>query len=364
MSVYQRKSDSLWIAAWYESSKKKTRAFKEEQTARAFDAERLAALQDDATRLTLGEVTATFFRSRQEFHAVTKDTILWLITGRENTEGKHNEGPAEFMCDKYADTLTRQDLEGMRESCRFRGASNNTINKYQAYIHAILSWGVEQELVQRNPWRDFKRLPVKRHPILTSLNDIQKVYLAAPEWLQWAIKTAYALTIRPGQSELFGLHWASFDWGRGTVQVQQGKSKRLKAVYPPHSYLAEARQRYEDDTRSGIVFVCHRNGKHVTSYRTAWEMAVSRAGISSFPMYHIRHVAVSEALAHGADLAAVAAQAGHSSIATTTTFYAHVIAGAQQKAAALLPSLDISPDQVQYRYSSGTVKNEETDGRS
>lgn len=342
MSVYQRKSDSLWIVAWYESGKKKTRAFKGEQTARAFDAERLSALQGDSARLTLGEAAATFFRSRPEFHPVTKDTILWLITGRENTEGQHSEGPAEFMCDKYADTLTRQDLERMRESFRFRGVGNNTINKYQAYIHAILSWSVEQELVQRNPWRDFKRLPVKRQPVLTSLEDIQKVYMASPEWLQWAIKTAYALTIRPGQAELFGLKWASFDWRREAVQVQQGKSKRFKAVYPPRSYLAEARQRYEDDTRKGIAFVCHREGKHVASYRTAWEMAVSRAGVPHFPMYHIRHVSVSEALAHGADLAAVAAQAGHSSITTTTTFYAHVIAGAQQKAAALLPSLDIS----------------------
>jgi len=56
-------------------------------------------------------------------------------------------------------------------------------------------------------------------------------------------------------------------------------------------------------------------------------------------MYHIRHIAVSEALARGADLAAVSAQAGHSSVATTSSFYAHVIAGAQQRAAALMPEI-------------------------
>jgi site-specific recombinase XerD len=50
-------------------------------------------------------------------------------------------------------------------------------------------------------------------------------------------------------------------------------------------------------------------------------------------MYHIRHIAVSEALAMGADLAAVSAQAGHSSVATTGGFSAHVVAGAQQRAA-------------------------------
>ena len=75
------------------------------------------------------------------------------------------------------------------------------------------------------------------------------------------------------------------------------------------------------------------------AYRMAWDKAVSDAGLPHFPMYHIRHVAVSEALAHGADLASVAAQAGHSAISTTSNFYAHVTAGGQQKAAALMPSI-------------------------
>lgn len=252
------------------------------------------------------------------------------------------------MRDKYADALSRQDLERMREGFRVRGVTNNTINKHQAYLHAILSWGAEQELIQRNPWRDFKRLPVHKAVISTSLEDLQKVYFASPPWLQWAIKTMYALTIRPGQVELLGLLWTSFDWRRGSVQVRQSKSKRIKVVFPPASYLEEARTRYEEDTASGIAHVCHRDGKRVHSCHDTWKYAIFRAGVAHFPMYHIRHIAVSEALARGADLAAVAAQAGHSSIATTSGFYAHVIAGAQQRAASLMPSIDVG-EQVQLR---------------
>lgn len=342
MSVYQRKSDHLWISAWHDSGKKKTRAFKDERTARAFESERLSRLNKNAARLTLGEVVAAFFRTRPEFHHVTKDTIIWLLSGREDVGGKHTESPGEFLREKYADALTRQDLERMREGFRCRSVTNNTINKYQAYIHAILSWAAEQELIPRNPWRDFKRLPIQKKFVSTSLEDIKKVYIMAPPWLQWAIKTMYALTIRPGQVELFGLQWTAFDWRRGAVQIQQGKTKKMKAVFPPQVYLAEARNRYDADTGSGITYVCHREGKRVGSYREAWRFAISRANVHHFPMYHIRHVAVSEALARGADLAAVAAQAGHSSIATTSNFYAHVIAGAQQRAAALMP--EIAPD--------------------
>ena len=53
-----------------------------------------------------------------------------------------------------------------------------------------------------------------------------------------------------------------------------------------------------------------------------------------------------EALARaaGADLAAVAAQMGHSSIQTTATTYAHVTPGGQSRAAELMPPLDLVQD--------------------
>ena len=72
-------------------------------------------------------------------------------------------------------------------------------------------------------------------------------------------------------------------------------------------------------------------------------------------MYDIRHVAVSEALYKTGDLAAVAAQAGHSAISTTSDFYAHAIAGAQQRAASLMPALE-SFDPVQPQVQLGVVQ--------
>lgn len=357
MSVYQRKSDNLWIVGWYEDRKKKTKAFKDEQTARAFEAERLTAQNKDSVQLTLGELTAAFFRSHPDFHHVTKDTIIWLLSGREDKGGNHSTGPGEFLRNKYAEALSRQDLERLREGFRVRGVSNSTINKYQAYLHAVLSWGDEQELIVRNPWRGYKHLPSRRKAIQTNLDDIRRVYLAAPPWLQWAIKTMYALTIRPGLVELFGLKWQSFDWRHGAVSVKQGKSGAIKTVYPPPIYLEEARARFEEDSAAGIEYVCHRNGKHVNSYRTAWQFALERAGLPHFRMYDIRHVAVSEALYRTGDLAAVAAQAGHSAVSTTSDFYAHAVAGAQKRAAALMPALD-DLESVQFRYSEGAVKKE------
>lgn len=330
----------LWVAAWYEDGKKKSRAFKDEQTARAFEQERLARINNAADRLTLGELAAAYFRSKPDLHSTTKNLTIWMLSGRENQEGNHIEAPGEFLRDKFAESLSRQDLERLREGCRVRGVTNSTMNKYQACVHAILAWGAEQDLITRNPWRDYKRLPAQRPAILTGMDDIRKVYAVSPPWMQWAIKTMYALVVRPGQEELFSLQWTAFDWQRNVVAVRQGKSGRMKTVFPPAVYMEEARCRYEEDVVLGIPFVCHKDGKRIFRYAKAWEWAVSKTKLPHFPMYNIRHVAISEALARGADLAAVSAQAGHSSIATTSTFYAHVIAGAQQRVAALMPAIE------------------------
>lgn len=337
MSVFFWKPRKKWAVQWTEGGVKKRRLFSSEQEALEFEAHRL--LPQEEQRFSLGELVALYFRSNPHKHPHYKQVMAKLLYGRDD-EGKHTEGYCEFLCDVYAEALTRQDLERMRENMRYAKISNNSMNKYQAYIRAILAWGVDQDLIKINPWRDYKRLPVQKHIVTTSILQIRMVYEQAPEWLQWAMKTMYALSLRAGQTELFGLLWTAFDFRRGTVTVRQAKSGHIKHVFPPPVYMQEAALRCADDMRSGIVLACHRNGRKVIAYNKAWEKAVRDAGLPHFPMYHIRHAAASEMLANGADLASVSAQLGHSSVSTTGNTYAHVTAGGQQKAAALMPSLE------------------------
>lgn len=129
------------------------------------------------------------------------------------------------------------------------------------------------------------------------------------------------------------------------VIIRQGKSGRLKTVVAHSEYLLEARGRYEEDVKAGIPLVCHRgDGRRVLSYRKAWNQACRRAGVILRP-YDIRHIAATEMLAAGADLAAVAAQLGHCNVSTTGATYAHVTAGGQARAAALMPGVEDKKDK-------------------
>lgn len=338
MSIFFWAPRKKWVVQWSDSGVKKRRYFSSEQEANSFENERITPEEEQA--LTFGELVALYFRSNPNTHYSTKSKIVNFLAGREDGK-KHIEGCGEFLRDKFAEKLTRRDLEVMREAVRATGSGNNTINKYQAYIRAILAWGVDQQLILLNPWRDYKRLPVKRHIVSTNLMHIRMVYECAPEWLQWAMKTMYACSLRAGQTELFSLAWSSFDFRRGMVTVRQGKSGHIKRVFPPVQYMQEAEKRYNEDMSAGIPLVCHRSGgRQVLSYSKAWAQAIKDAGLQHFPMHHIRHAAASEMIGAGADLASVSAQLGHSSVSTTGNTYAHVTAGGQQRAAALMPSIE------------------------
>ena len=55
-------------------------------------------------------------------------------------------------------------------------------------------------------------------------------------------------------------------------------------------------------------------------------------------LYALRHIAASEMLAKGVDIAAVAAQLGHKNITTTGAFYTHALASSQRRAAEAIPT--------------------------
>jgi integrase len=339
MSVFKVKSRDLWASKWREDGKQRVKYFNTEAEAASFESDRLAAKAGSDDRVTLIELVVLFYRNNPSKNEHTKKNVLYFLCGHDDTSGRHTEGAGEFLANKYADSLNRRDLELMRDNMRVKNpkVSNATINKYQAYLRGVLSWGVEQDLIAINPWQ-YKRLKHVKPPVIVRMPALMNIYGELPEYMQWAVKTALCLVVRPGLVELFGLLWSNFDWRRGLVYVKQGKTGEIKTVYPPATYMAEAYQRYHDDTANGIPYVCHRNGRRVLSYRQAWDNACKRAN-ESMRFYDIRHVSITEMLAQGADLASVAAQAGHSSIETTAKNYAHVTPRGQIHAATLIPML-------------------------
>lgn len=342
MSVSQRK-DGRWLVKYKDPlGVWKQKAFRQESDARRFDDEQ----QYDAakeTRLTLREAVVTYVRSR-DLCEKKRQIYSFLINGYDRKrDGVHTEGPAEFLADKYCSELDRRDLENFKMRLLERGNKGVTVNNQISKLKSVLSWAESEDLIPFDPWRKY-RVKVKdkvRHRT-GSLEDFRKVYNILPEWVQWGCRTCLALCLRPGK-ELAELEWSAFDWSSRVVHVYMPKVDRTKTVYPPEVYLEEAHERYLADTAAGRMHVVHGKRTERLSYPSfleSWSYHSLKIGIK-MPPYAMRHIAASMMNAAGADMAAIAAQLGHSSVATTASFYTHVVASAQRRAAQVNPLVQL-----------------------
>lgn len=326
-SVFYWVARDRWVYKWDEDGRDRRRTFKTEADARKFKRSMEGGISPGQAP-TLGQLSILYGQAVSLHPQTARDVSRYLTTAC-----------ATFL-DKPADTINRQDLLIMRDVMT---AGPATKNKAQAYITAILNWGVENELIHLNPWAGAKKLKAPKREMTATLEDFQAILSHAAPHVVWSFDVALSLALRPGEVELFRLKWSAFDWAGRLVRVKQGKTGRVKTVFPPEPFLGRAWDRYQQDKKNGISHVITFAGRPIQSIKVAWQAAKKRAGLENKDIrpYDIRHLAATHMLAAGADIAAVSAQLGHASISTTVSTYAHVLGDAQRRAATSLPQLKI-----------------------
>lgn len=340
MSVYQR-SDGRWVVKVKDTSRRPAkwvqRTFRTKEDADAFQDE---ATQEErqCSRLTVYEAVGLYLKDRSLCEKC-KNQYRWLVGGArpDQTRAKQKVGYAECIAERFVDSLDRRDLNTVRDCCREGGCSNRTVNAWTDRLESVFNYCVQEDLIPRNPWANYKPLEAERGSHSGTLEQLRAVYPYLPAWLQWAAKTALALFLRPGIVELFRLQWSAFRWQTGSVTVYMGKVGTSKTVYPVKEYLAEAWERFCADGQDASLYVCRSTrGLPVHHYAHPWLNAFKKAGLKPFPLYGLRHIAATTALEQGADVAAVAANLGHASPVTTLRSYAHALPQAQRAASASL----------------------------
>lgn len=332
MSVHKRK-DGYWFVKYKQNDKWIRKYFGKdgESQAREFEIEIKQLLAKSENQIpTLAELADQYFVSMSgRLHPQTQSDIVRYLT----------DACASFL-EKPCDKLSRRDLEAMR--LKMKGNKASTINRAHAYITAILNWGLEQELIHRNPWQGASKLKEETFVVSATVEDFRAIMKCAAPHLKWAMDVSLNLALRPGKVELLRLKWDGFKWSSGYVEIVQGKNAGLKRVVPPKAFMERARLRYEQDKVANIPWVVHYNGRQIDSLKTAWRSAKEKAGYKNKPirLYDLRHVAATEMLAAGADPVAVQYQLGHRKLSTTLDNYSHIVSGAQERAARMLPDLN------------------------
>ena len=229
------------------------------------------------------------------------------------------------------DRFTAHDVRKVAQVFQEAGNSPATINRYMGYLKQIGNHGVRVEMIAKNPFRFWRKLPEPKRVVMLTPEDLAKIYEASPEHVRWTITVALNLVARVGEAELFSLKWSDVDWERQEIVVKMPKVAKTKRLILSDAFMSILREKRAEAQTDYLV---EYRGRPVRSIKTAWQNAVRKVGLDYMPRpYDLRHVAISHLLNQGVPLPVVMKMAGHASPNMTYGTYYHTDPAALRNAA-------------------------------
>lgn len=236
--------------------------------------------------------------------------------------------------------------------------SPTTIRHHHRLISDILGDAVKWQYIPYNPCGRIKAPKAGKSEISYLDDDQSKHLLSLLQKEKGIYRRAISLLLLTGlrRGELLGLEWRDIDFEAKTIQVlrtsqylpgrgvftetpKNKASKRIIAVSGKVLKLLreqflwqklQANRLKKNWTNNGRVIVSE-NGEPMNPDRlTQWfGKFIRRTDLPQIHLHSLRHTYASLCIAKGAPLTSVAAQLGHSNVATTETIYAHAIRSAE-----------------------------------
>jgi integrase len=120
--------------------------------------------------------------------------------------------------------------------------------------------------------------------------------------------------------EVLSLKWELIDFENKMLTVERTKSGKPLTIPISGDLWEELKRLRSLDGTSTYVFENPKTGKPVTTIRTAFEGACSRAEITGLTFHRLRHTVASRLIERHADIEEVRSLLGHSSIAITQRY--------------------------------------------
>jgi integrase len=219
--------------------------------------------------------------------------------------------------------------------------SAKRVNNVLVPLRGILEDAFVDGLIDRNPCDRIRNLPHRfEEPDPLSPDEIAKLL----DKCAGQVRNLFQFAIWTGlrTSELIALEWGDVDWNRSVVRVRRASVRKVIKVPKtqagerdvkllPGALEALEAQKPFTLLRGRRIF---HNPRTNTPWetdgqirKTAWQPAIKRSGIRDRNPYQTRHSFASLCLTAGEDVAWVARQLGHKTIAMTLKRYARWIEG-------------------------------------
>lgn len=238
-------------------------------------------------------------------------------------------------------SLSEISAADIRAWISFLKISPKRINNVLVPLRGILGDAFADGVIERNPADRIKNLPSRPdEPDPLSPAEINKLL----ESCTGQVRNLFQFAIWTGlrTSELIALEWGDLDWIRSIARIRRASVR--KQIKVPKTLAGERDVKLLSGALSALenqktfsflqgkeIFLNPRtNAPWETDAqirRTAWQPAIRRSGIRDRNPYQTRHTFASLCLTSGEDIAWVARQLGHKSIAMTLKRYARWIEG-------------------------------------
>lgn len=219
------------------------------------------------------------------------------------------------------DKLIHEEVDGKRKSAA-------TVVKYLTTLSHILTICVnEWQWLESNPVFKVSKpsLPKGRTRFLSD-EEREKLFQACMESQNPYLYTIVVLSISTGmrRSEVLNLTWPDVDFERGRIVLKETKNGEVR-VLPLVGFALELLKELQSTRRldSVLLFPGTDPAKPI-DFRSAWRVAVNRAGLKDYRYHDGRHSFASYCVMNGSSLNEVADLLGHKSFQSVTKRYCHL----------------------------------------
>lgn len=209
-----------------------------------------------------------------------------------------------------------------------RPLSPATLNRHLVALGSVLAFARRRRLLPRGHVSAISGVEKMRESegrlLYLTEEQVAKV-IACAAMARWKklpalIQTAFTTGLRLGA--LQGLRWRDVDLALGRALVERTKNGRPHIAHLTPRTVAALRAMPGHRLPEGLVF-SGRDEYRPHTFRKAWEVACSEAGVGHIPFHALRHSCASHLAAKGASSVLLADTLGHRSLRMVSR-YAHL----------------------------------------
>lgn len=225
----------------------------------------------------------------------------------------------EYFKNKNLDDILAQDVESyinyLKEKKKL---ANATINRYLAALSKLYNISIKNNLTNKNPCKDVKKLKEDNEKIrYLTKDEEERLFKELPERIKPIVITALQTGLR--RSNILNLKWDNIDFDFRYIEILKQDNKGHKSIKIPISdTLYEVLSKIKPI--SEYVFANPDTGMPYNTIRKAFNNACKRAGIKNFRFHDLRHTVATRLVEMGVDIRTVQEIMAHSSIVTTQRY--------------------------------------------